>query len=168
MCEGPKIDGKSERTVKRKNATDLTNRRVVFPCLALTLFHDYYPSITRLNHGRQRHFQYPFQREFSFIPEERDRHMTIFQNPFKGRRPGNAATTTPPGSMPPANQPQQQQQPDPKSDRLQDATGLQQIQSGNVRLITYSPEQLLQQVEHRRSTVSFGLTGTAWFMDNYN
>jgi len=37
-----------------------------------------------------------------------------------------------------------------------------------VSLITYSPEELLQQVENRRASVSFGLTGTARFMDNYN
>ncbi len=76
-------------------------------------------------------------------------------NPFKGRQPGKAATA--------AQQPQ-----GPNTGPLPGSAGLQQVQSGDVSLITYSPEELLQQVEHRRSTVSFGLTGTAKFMDNYN
>ncbi len=88
-------------------------------------------------------------------------------NPFRGRQPGKTATAAPPTPQP-ANQPQQKNQTGPNTGPLPGATGLQQVQSGNVNLITYSPEELLQQVENRRASVSFGLTGTARFMDNYN
>jgi hypothetical protein len=46
--------------------------------------------------------------------------------------------------------------------------GVQPIQSGNVRLITYSPEEVLQQVEERRASVSFDRSKTAAFMDNFS
>ncbi|MBV9688468.1 MAG: hypothetical protein JO202_02035 [Ktedonobacteraceae bacterium] len=71
-------------------------------------------------------------------------------------------------TAPPTKQPSTTKRPNPTTGPLPDATGLQQVQSGNVRLLTYSPEELLQQVERRRSTVSFDVSGTATFMDNFN
>lgn len=43
-----------------------------------------------------------------------------------------------------------------------------QVKNGDVTLVTFSPEQVLHQVEERRSRVSFDLSGTAKFMDNFN
>lgn len=37
-----------------------------------------------------------------------------------------------------------------------------------MSLVTFSPEELLRQVEERRSSVSFDLSNTAKFMDNFN
>ncbi len=48
------------------------------------------------------------------------------------------------------------------------ASGVQIIKNGDLSLVTFSPEELLKQVEERRSRVSFDLSGTARFMDNYN
>ncbi len=45
---------------------------------------------------------------------------------------------------------------------------VQIVKNGNISLVTFSPEELLKQVEERRSRVSFDLSGTARFMDNYN
>ncbi|MBV9688406.1 MAG: hypothetical protein JO202_01725, partial [Ktedonobacteraceae bacterium] len=71
-------------------------------------------------------------------------------------------------TAPPPKQPSNTKQPDPTPGPLPDAAGLQQVQSGPVRLLTYSPEELLQQVERRRRTVSFEVSRTATFMDNFN
>ncbi|HYU71898.1 MAG TPA: hypothetical protein VEL31_04375 [Ktedonobacteraceae bacterium] len=46
--------------------------------------------------------------------------------------------------------------------------GVRQVQHGKLTLITFSGEELLRQVEERRSRVSFDLSGTAKFMDNFN
>lgn len=47
-------------------------------------------------------------------------------------------------------------------------SGVQIIKNGDLSLVTFSPEELLRQVEERRNRVSFDLSGTARFMDNYN
>jgi hypothetical protein len=49
-----------------------------------------------------------------------------------------------------------------------DSTGVKQAQFGNLTLVTFSPEQLLRQVEERKSRVSFDLSQTAKFMENFN
>ncbi len=45
---------------------------------------------------------------------------------------------------------------------------VKQVEHGSVTLVTFSPEELLRQVEERRSRVSFDLSSTARFMDNFN
>ncbi len=87
--------------------------------------------------------------------------MGIFKNPFKGRQPGNAPSASPPG------QPSTQSNTSP-SGQSQNSTGLKQTQSGKVKLVTFAPEELLRQVEERRNRVSFDLSSTAKFMDNFN
>ncbi len=98
--------------------------------------------------------------------------MGILSNPFKGRQPGNTTTATPPPAptQPPTNQPQQNNQQGPNTGPLNNngAPTVKTVQTGNVSLITFSPEELLRQVEERRSSVSFDLSGTAKFMDNFN
>ncbi len=98
--------------------------------------------------------------------------MGLFPNPFKGRQPGNAPTAAPPPAPAPqpTNQPQQNNQQGPNTGPLNNANAstVKTVQTGNVSLITFSPEELLQQVEERRSSVSFDLSGTAKFMDNFN
>jgi hypothetical protein len=49
-----------------------------------------------------------------------------------------------------------------------DNVGVKRVQAGNTTLVTFSPEKVLQQVERRRSGVSFGPSGTAKFMENFN
>jgi hypothetical protein len=92
-------------------------------------------------------------------------------NPFKGRQPGKTATASPP-APPPANQPPSNTHQGPTTGPLggQDPNkpAVQRVQNGNVSLITFSPEELLRQVEDRRNSVSFDLSGTAKFMDNFN
>src|SRR5947207_34246 len=98
--------------------------------------------------------------------------MSFFNNPFKGRQPGGAAPPTPPTSQPgiPQPPPAQQSSQNPSGPNTGPLPGstVQTVQSGNVTLVTYSPEELLQRVEQRRNSVSFGLSGTAKFMDNFN
>ena len=45
---------------------------------------------------------------------------------------------------------------------------VKQVRHGGVTLVTFSPEELLRQVEERRSRVSFDLSHTAQFMDTFN
>jgi hypothetical protein len=47
-------------------------------------------------------------------------------------------------------------------------SGVKSVQHGSVTLVTFSPEELLGQVEQRRSGVSFDLSRTARFMDSFN
>lgn len=95
-------------------------------------------------------------------------------NPFKGRQPGNATPTIPNTPAPqPANQPQPNSQQGPNTGPLpgngaNGSTGVRQVQHGELTLITFSGEDLLQKVEDRRNRVSFDLSGTAKFMDNFN
>ncbi len=92
-------------------------------------------------------------------------------NPFRGRQPGKTATAAPPAPQP-ASQPQPHTHQGPNTGPLTGqppgASGVQQVQHGNLTLVTFSPEELLRQVEERRSSVSFDLSGTAQFMDNFN
>ena len=98
--------------------------------------------------------------------------MAFFKNPFKGRQPGNAAPAAPTAPAP-ANtpQPNNQNQQGPNTGPLNGNTpgsGVRQVQHGELSLITFSGEELLKKVEDRRSRVSFDLSGTAKFMDNFN
>src|SRR6266568_5816037 len=92
-------------------------------------------------------------------------------NPFRGRQPGKTATAAP-ATPQPANQPQPNTHQGPNTGPLTGqtpgASGMQQVQHGNLTLATFSPEELLRQVEERRNSVSFDLSGTARFMDNFN
>lgn len=89
-------------------------------------------------------------------------------NPFKGRQPGKAVTTTSPAVQQPNNQQPQGPNTGPLSGQDPNKPPVQRVQNGNVSLITFSPEELLHQVEERRNSVSFDLSGTAKFMDTYN
>lgn len=91
-------------------------------------------------------------------------------NPFKGRQRGKRLpqnTNNQPqntNNQPQANQPTNGNPPN----NTGNGTGIQQIQMGSVSLVTFSPEELLHQVEERKSRVSFDLSKTAKFMDNFN
>ena len=78
--------------------------------------------------------------------------------PFKGRQPGNTPTA-PPAAPPSA--PQQGPTTGPLGGQDPHKPPVQKVQNGNVSLITFSPEELLRQVEERRNSVSFGLSGPA-------
>ncbi len=90
--------------------------------------------------------------------------MGIFGNPFKNRRPGTTQPTTS------QSQRNNQQNPNtgPLNSQASSTPGVKTVQNGKVSLITFSPEELLHQVEERRNSVSFDLSGTAQFMDNFN
>lgn len=87
-------------------------------------------------------------------------------NPFKGRQPGNA-TASPQTQQTAQTQQSTTQQPNPNTGPIQ-SSGVKEVKHGNVSLVTFSTEELLQQVEQRRNSVSFDLSGTAKFMDNFN
>jgi hypothetical protein len=71
---------------------------------------------------------------------------------------------SPPGPAQQVSQPSQQAASAPGNNSV----GVKHVQAGNTTLITSSPEEVLHQVERRRSGVSFGLSGTAKFMENFN
>lgn len=87
-------------------------------------------------------------------------------NPFKGRQKGKQPVQN--AGAPPANNnnpPASNNNPPANSGSR---TGVQAVQVGSIDLVTFSPEELLKQVEERRNRVSFGLSQTAKFMDNFN
>lgn len=85
-----------------------------------------------------------------------------FPNPFRGRKGGN--TQTPPAPQPASTPPQ----PDPSTGPLPNSSAFKTVDNGGVSLITFAPEELLQQVEERRNSVSFDTSNTAKFMDNFS
>ena len=87
-----------------------------------------------------------------------------FPNPFRGRKSGNSPVQTPPQPAPT----QPNQQPTPNTGPLQNSSAVKTVQSGNVSLVTFAPEELLHQVEERRNSVSFDMSATAKFMDNFS
>src|ERR1700726_698065 len=92
-------------------------------------------------------------------------------NPFKSRQPGNiAAPIAAPPQQPQPSTTQQGPNTGPLTGQGQAAgtTGIRQVQHGELTLVTFSPEELLRQVEEQRSRVSFDLSGTARFMDTFN
>lgn len=86
-------------------------------------------------------------------------------NPFKGRQPGtNATTTTPPpvsttGTGPTTG-------PLVGSPQNRRGPGLEHVQGGQLNLVNYSPEELLEHVEHTLSRVHFGMNRSTSFMEN--
>lgn len=56
----------------------------------------------------------------------------------------------------------------PVPEKEEAASTIKQVQHGNMTLITFAPDELLRQVEDRRNSVSFDLSGTAKFMENFN
>ncbi len=84
-------------------------------------------------------------------------------NPLKGRQPGIPAPPVPGTPTPPAGP-----ATGPGAPTGSGSPGVHTVQNGKVSLITFSPEELLRQVEERRSSVSFDLSGTAKFMDTFN
>jgi hypothetical protein len=94
-----------------------------------------------------------------------------FKNPFKGRQPGNRPGNSNQGTTPvppPANQPPAQNNQQPTTSQRPNTPPVQQVKHGALTLVTFSPEELLRQVEERRNRVSFDLSGTAKFMDTFN
>ncbi|MGH2505797.1 MAG: hypothetical protein ACRDHZ_00020 [Ktedonobacteraceae bacterium] len=73
----------------------------------------------------------------------------FFAQMFSGRKQAQTATQAPPQEK-------------------EAASGVKEVQHGNMTLISFSPEELLHQVEDRRNSVSFDLSGTAKFMENFN
>src|SRR5579859_6823237 len=96
--------------------------------------------------------------------------MGFFKNPFKGRQPGNAATTAPP--MPqPASPPQQNNQQGPNTGPLKGGnnTMTPSVQGGDmVNLVNYTPEQLVQHVDQRVSRIQFGWSFSTKWMEGYS
>jgi hypothetical protein len=87
-----------------------------------------------------------------------------FPNPFKGRQPGQPVTT---GQAPPV----MNQAGGPNTGPLPSTSnghrpGLQDVQGGQINLVNYSPEELLQHVEHTISTVHFGMSLQHRFKEN--
>jgi hypothetical protein len=87
-------------------------------------------------------------------------------NPFKGRQPGH--------HPPPIASTNQSSQPNTqaassKSGLLtpggQGSPGLQNVQRGQLNLVNYSPEELMQHVEATLSTVHFGMSASTRFME---
>src|SRR5437764_5088328 len=90
--------------------------------------------------------------------------MIIFRNPFKGRQPGNAQAAAP--AAPPSNA----QQPSPTTGPLASSgrsnPGLEQVQGGQLNLVNYAPDELMQHVDHTLSTVHFGMSASTRFMES--
>jgi hypothetical protein len=83
-------------------------------------------------------------------------------NPFRNRQRGKQPQQNTNNQLP-ANQPASN-----PSNAVGSETGVKQVQMGGISLVTFSPEELLRQVEERRNRVSFDLSRTARFMDNFN
>jgi hypothetical protein len=86
------------------------------------------------------------------------------RNLFKSRQPGNATQT---GNPPPSKT----QQSGPNTGPLTPGTnghspGLQSVPSGQINLVNYSPEELMQHVERTISTVHFGMSLQHRFKEN--
>lgn len=82
-------------------------------------------------------------------------------NPFKGRQPGrngnNAASSSPQSNL---------QQSSPNTGPLASGTTTPQaIQGGEINLVNYTPEQLMQHVDATLSNVHFGMSKSATFME---
>jgi membrane protein implicated in regulation of membrane protease activity len=90
-------------------------------------------------------------------------------NPFRGRQPGNRP---PPTNQAPANQPppSNTQQSGPHTGPLvSSGTGspsLQNVGGGQLNLVNYAPEELMQHVDNTLSTVHFGMSRSTRFMEN--
>src|SRR5437667_182507 len=90
-------------------------------------------------------------------------------NPFRGRQPGNKTQTAPRPA--PTNQPSpsNHQQPDPATGPLVQANNgspsLRNVHGGQLNLVNYSPEELMQHVETTLSTVHFGMSASTRFME---
>lgn len=87
-----------------------------------------------------------------------------FRNPFKGRQPGNAAPT----ANPPPPSPTQQTGPNtgPLPSSNGHGPGLHNVEQGQVNLVNYSPEELMQHIEHTISRVHFGMSIQHRFKEN--
>lgn len=87
-----------------------------------------------------------------------------FPNPFKGRQPGNSA----PATQPPTSAAQTGPTTGPRvgSSNGQSSPGLQNVQGGQINLVNYQPEELMQHVEHTLSTVHFGMNRSTRFVEN--
>lgn len=98
-----------------------------------------------------------------------------FGNPFKKKQPGsgNSPTPPPPQQPPPTGSPNGATPPSGSSPGTNGATAhtgpaVQQKQYGSLTLVTTSPEELLRQVEERKSRISFDLSQTAKGMEGFN
>ena len=87
-------------------------------------------------------------------------------NPFKGRQPGHhpppkASTTQPsqPNTQAPGSN------GGPLAPGGQGSPGFQKVKGGQLNLVNYSPEELMQHVETTLSTVHFGMSASTRFME---
>src|SRR5947207_5476681 len=86
--------------------------------------------------------------------------MNFFTNPFKGRQPGSTKAVAPPQPTP--------QQPSPTTGPLAPtgSPGFQHVQGGQLNLVNYAPDELMQHVDHTLSTVHFGMSASTRFMES--
>ncbi len=89
-------------------------------------------------------------------------------NPFNKRQRGQGGATN--QQPPPSAGASNSAAPPPKSgpSANSDSPDFDKQNFGNLTLVTFTPEQLLRQVEERKSRVSFDLTKTSKFMENFN
>jgi len=86
-------------------------------------------------------------------------------NPFRGRQPGN--TPTAPPASPPNNAPSGPNTgPLTPAGASTNSPGLQNVEGSKLNLVNYSPEELMQQVDHTLSRVHFGMSLQHRFKEN--
>lgn len=128
---------------------------------SLLFFPDYYPEISPLNGWHTSHFENTFQSNIEGVTQR----MGFPFNPFKGRQPGNTPTATPPAQPPPNHQqPERTTGPLPSTGHPEQPH-LQTVQGGQLNLVNYSPEELIQDVHKTISTVHFGMSSSTTFME---
>jgi len=86
-----------------------------------------------------------------------------FGNPFKKKQPGSRNSQTSP-----TQQPTPPPTGSPNGATAPTGPAVQQKQYGSLTLVTTSPEELLLQVEERKSRISFDLSQTAKGMEGFN
>jgi len=100
--------------------------------------------------------------------------MGWLKNPTRGRQPGTAGSSSVPQSPTPTPSLTSQSQPPVQPDTDDTTTSsttpppvLNRVQSGNISLVTYSPEESLMQVQEARDKVAFGQSPVQSFMANF-
>jgi len=81
-------------------------------------------------------------------------------NPFRGRQPGKTPTA------PPSNTQQPYPNTGPLSSQGSGNPSLQNVEGGKLNLVNYSPDELMQHVDHTLSTVHFGMSTSTKFMES--
>lgn len=95
-----------------------------------------------------------------------------FGNPFKKKQPGSGNNQPPPPQPPPHGSPNGATPPPSSgpgtSGATTDGSTVKEQQYGSLTLVTTSPQELLRQVEERKSRISFDLSQTVKGMEGYN